>query len=802
MTNCFHCDDNITDESPLTIKYQEQEHPVCCVGCQAVAQTIISQGLDDYYKYRTTPSDKLDNPIALPKLSVFDDDELQSDFVESDVEGQKSTLLSIERISCSACAWLIEKQVAQLNGVNHVSVNASTQRAQISWNPSKVALSSVLKTIQQVGYNAYPFQQDKEEQQRKQEAKQYVIRIGLAGMMTMQVMMIAVALYFGLFSGIDAEIEQYLRWISLLLSTPVILYAAQPFLFSAIRAVRSKALNMDVPVCIAIYGAYAASVHATISESGEVYFESISMFTFLLLIGKYLEFRARQKAVDATSNLLKLVPIQAWQEDEFGELQSIAVRKLSVGDTVCVKAGETIPVDGNVISGKSSADESMMTGEYQPVSKHAGDKVFAGTVNNDGVLHVTVTALEQDTLLNSIITLQNEALHFRPKIAELTDKIAQWFVLVLLIIAAGCALYWWNQQPDKAFWITLSVLVATCPCALSLATPTALTCANASLNKQGILVKAAHVLETLPKATLVAFDKTGTLTRGEFTITASDMVIANPDAGLTKSDTLNLLANVEAYSEHPIAKPFKDYFSRQLAMTDIKIIPGSGVQARYEQLIVKIGSWQFLQLDDAKPGKQVYYEIRQQQGAHQELIVSGSFSLADTLRGEAHDSLSRLRELSLSTCIITGDTSNHAQSIAEQLGVTNFHKGCSPKDKLRVIERLNNQDEITVMVGDGVNDSPVFNAAHISVAMESGADISRSNADVVLLNNDLNKLPSLFEMSRQTKKVIIQNLCWAFGYNAVILPLAVSGHVVPYIAVIGMSLSSLIVVTNSLRLLR
>lgn len=801
MANCFHCDENITDENPLHVTYKEEEHPVCCSGCQAVAETIIEQGLDDYYKFRTAPSDKLENPIALPKLSVFDDDELQSEFVESDTEGRKSALLSIEGISCSACAWLIEKQVVQLAGIQHISVNASTQRAQINWDPAVITLSSVLKTIQAVGYNAYPFQQDKEEQQRKQEAKQYIVRIGVAGMMTMQVMMIAIALYFGFFSGIDENIEQYLRWISLLLSTPVILYAALPFLYSAIRAVRSRSLNMDVPVCIAIYGAYAASIHATLSNSGEVYFESISMFTFLLLIGKYLEFRARQKAVDATSNLLKLVPIQAWKEDEFGELKSVAVKKLNTGDIVCVKAGETIPVDGNVLSGKSSADESMMTGEYQPVSKHAGDKVYAGTVNNDGVLHVKVTAVDKETLLNSIITLQNEALHFRPKISELTSKIAQWFVLVLLIVAAGTAIYWWNQQPDKAFWITLSVLVATCPCALSLATPTALTCANASLNKSGILVKAAHVLETLPKASLVAFDKTGTLTRGEFTITASDMVIANPDAGLAKSDILNLLANVEAYSEHPIAKPFKDYFCRQLTMTDIKIVPGSGVQARHEELIVKVGSWQFLQLD-AKPGKQVYYEIRQQQGAHQELIVSGSFSLADTLRSEAHDSLSRLRELALNTCIITGDTSNHAQSIAEQLGVTNFHKGCSPKDKLRVIERLNNQGEITVMVGDGVNDSPVFNAAHISVAMESGADISRSSADVVLLNNDLKKLPTLFETGRQTRKVIIQNLCWAFGYNAVILPLAVSGHVVPYIAVIGMSLSSLIVVSNSLRLLR
>lgn len=801
MANCFHCDDEITDSNPLQVTYDDQAHDVCCLGCQAVAQTIIDQGLDDYYKFRTTPSEKLENPISLPKLAVFDDDELQKDFVESNAEGHKTALLSIEGISCSACAWLIEKQVFQLKGVHTIAVNASTQRAQVIWDPSQISLSSILKTIQQVGYNAYPFQQDKEESQRKQEAKQYITRIGIAGIMTMQVMMIAVALYFGLFTGIDENIEHYLRWVSLLLSTPVVLYTALPFLFSAIRAIRSRSLNMDVPVCVAIYGAYAASVHATISQSGEVYFESISMFSFLLLIGKYLEFRARQKAIDATSNLLKLVPIQAWKENEHGELQSVSVKKLNVGETVCVKAGETVPVDGRVISGKSSTDESMMTGEYQAVSKNKGDSVYAGTVNNDGVLHVKVTALEQNTLLSSIISLQNEALHFRPKIAELTDKIAQWFVLGLLCIAAACAVYWWNYQPDKAFWITLSVLVATCPCALSLATPTALTCANASLNRHGILVKSAHVLETLPKATLVAFDKTGTLTRGEFTITASDMMIANPDAALTKSDILNLLANVEVYSEHPIAKPFKDYFCRQLPMSDISVIPGNGVQAKHEDLLIKIGSWQFLQLD-AKPGKQVYYEIRKQQGAHYALVVSGSFALADTLRNEAHDALSRIRELGLNTCIITGDTSNHAQSIAEQLGVTNFHKGCSPKDKLRVIERLNDQQEITVMVGDGVNDSPVFNAAHISIAMESGADISRSNADVVLLNNDLNKLPNLFEMSRHTKRIIIQNLSWAFGYNAIILPLAVSGHVVPYIAVIGMSLSSLIVVSNSLRLLR
>ncbi|CAH9058707.1 putative copper-importing P-type ATPase A [Pseudoalteromonas sp. CIP111854] len=786
---CFHCLEPIPKGFVGEIVYQNQTQGVCCIGCQAVAETILAQGMSDYYKFRTTSAGKVDElvPEQLSLIKSYDNADVQQDFVTH--QGELSeVLLSVEGISCAACAWLIEKQLLALTGVNRVDVNTSTHRAMIIWDAKQVLLSDIIQSLMQIGYKAYPFQADDEATQKQAVAKAYIRRLGVAGLMTMQVMMFAFAMYFGMFSGMEEDFEQYFRWISLILASPVILYSALPFLTNAIKGLKAKQLNMDLPVSLAIFGAYGASCYATVMEVGEVYFESICMFTFLLLLGKYLEFRARLKASEFTANLQKLLPLTARKVTEHDQEHIVAAKNLKLADKILVKPGETIPADGLVIEGSTSVDESMMTGEHLPVAKHHGHQVFAGTVNHDGVISLEINKIGQNTLLNQIIRLQHSALSKRPKLVEITDKVAQWFVACLLVFASLTAFGWYSVSPEQAFWVTISVLVATCPCALSLAIPTALTCAVATLTKKGVLIKEGHVLETLTKLTRVAFDKTGTLTEGRFSIDHTVLI----DNNYSKHDALALAASLERYSEHPISEAFSEHLMHHHTLTDVQVHPGVGISAK-------------LNTDTIAIGKSSWFNGHQSQ-AQATLFVNeqavADFHLNDKVRDNAHSVVKSLQKNGLTCHLLTGDSSKAGEQLALQLSLDSQQSSCSPKDKLHTVESWSRQGEVVAMVGDGVNDSPVFNSAHLSIAMETGADISKNVADVVLLKSNLNAILSLQQIALKTRRIVKQNLAISLVYNASILPLAALGLVPPWIAVIGMSASSIIVIGNSLRLLK
>lgn len=786
--NCFHCLEPIPKGISLSIEFENETKPMCCLGCQAVAEAIIDQGMSDYYKYRTESAGKVQElvPEQIKMFQSYDDEDIQSEFLtkQGDIA---EILLSVEGISCAACAWLIEKQLLNLGHVVRVDVNTSTYRAMIKWDQSALKLSTIIESLARIGYRAYPFQQDHEEQQKKQTAKSYVRRLGVAGLMTMQVMMFAFAMYFGMFSGMDEDFEQYFRWISFVLATPVILYSALPFLTSAIRGLKAKQLNMDLPVSLAIFGAYAASSWATLFETGEVYFESICMFTFLLLLGKYLEFRARLKASEFTANLQKLLPLTARLVNDKEEI--IAAKRLKLNDKVMIKAGETIPADGLLLNGKTTVDEAMMTGEHAAVSKQTGDQVYAGTVNHDGVITISVNQIGQDTLINQIVRLQHQALTSRPKIAEITDKVAQWFVACLLIFASITAFSWYHIDPEQAFWITIAVLVATCPCALSLAIPTALTCAVAKLTQQGVLIKQSHVLETLTKVTNIAFDKTGTLTEGKFTLLDTKLI----DTNYPLDSVYSIAKALESYSEHPISKAFLELKVAPVSLQHVEIKTGKGITAQWQGRTVAIGKANWL-CDVQALEYDVFLYIDNQ--------VVAAFKLQDKIRDRAEATLNELRDNNLDLQVLTGDPSNAGKELVHSLGISNIQTGCSPADKQNVVEKLAAKGKIIAMVGDGVNDSPVFNSAHLSIAMASGADISKNTADVVLLNSELNAIGGLFDTAKLTRRVIKQNLAISLCYNGSILPLAAMGLVPPWVAVIGMSASSLIVIGNSLRLLK
>ncbi|MGR3970132.1 heavy metal translocating P-type ATPase [Shewanella sp. 1180_01] len=792
--SCFHCQEPVLTGQQFVTRINDRDELMCCPGCQAVSQAIVDAGLLSYYKFRTEPGSKQNAlvPEAITQFSAYDLPEVQQDFVHSE-DNIESVSLSIDGITCAACAWLIEHKVKQLTGVSQVLVNSTTQRAMISWDKRTVKLSDILGQISRIGYQAAPYQVDEQELNNKLNSRKFLLRLGLAGFATMQVMMFALALYTGYFTDLDVQYRDYFRWVSMIFATPVVLYSAQPFYFSAIRTLLSGKLNMDVSVSIAIGGAYVASCFATVNGTGEVYFESVSMFTFFLLLGRYFEQKARQKASVSSSNLHKLVPLTAHLVNDNSQ-EEVPAKKLRLNDVILVKPGEMVAADGVVIEGHTSINEAMLTGEQMPIEKTLASQVYAGTINVDQPIKVTVTALGQDQLVAEIIRLQELASNTKPAIALLADKLSRYFSGTILTIATITYLVWQQISPEDAFWVTLSVLVATCPCALALATPTAVTCATAIFTRLGIITRKAGVFEKLPQIKHIVFDKTGTLTCGTLSIGQTQCM-----ADLTKTQALAIAAALETGSRHPIAAAFAVFADNALVTEEVHHEVGFGVRGRIDGTDYLIGNAVFTgtSIDSRDPTQKIWLA----RSANNQLEVLASFEIQDNIRQDSKATVEMLKQQGCRISIASGDSSGHVHQLAKELGIDDVHSGLTPADKLALVTRLQQHTRVA-MFGDGINDAPVLAGADLSVAMGSGSAIAKNSADLVLLGDHLSRFTQAVSVAKLTTQIIIQNLAWALGYNALILPLAVTGHVAPYIAAIGMSASSLIVVGNSLRLLR
>ncbi|WP_421292202.1 heavy metal translocating P-type ATPase [Aeromonas veronii] len=794
MTPCFHCGEPVPTNSGYSLEIKGIVRPMCCPGCQAVAETIMECGLASYYDHRTAPGTKGDLvPEELAALTHYDLAEVQQEFV-TDSGTLREIQLTVEGLTCAACAWLIERHLMTLGGLRYINVNTTTHRARIKWDPDQLSLSDILKGFAQIGYRAYPFQTHQQEALYAKEVRSYMFRLALAGLGSMQVMMCAVALYMDLFISVEDEFMIYFKWISLLLSTPIMIYSAQPFYVGAWRSLKQGHLSMDVSVSLALLGAFIASMWATVFNTGEVYYDSITMFVFFLLLGRFLELRARRKASESSSNLARLVPIMATRIDDEGE-HEVAAKTLQVGDRVRVLAGATLPADGIIVEGQASLNESMLTGEQLPLLKQPGDQVYAGTINTDAPLQIRVSHRIEESRIAQIMRLQDHALDDKPAIAQMADQLSRHFILVLLIIAAAVWTFWHFHQPDQAFWVTLAVLVATCPCALSLATPTALTSATANLTRNGILLRRGHVLDVLTKANRIVMDKTGTLTTGEISLTGTTTL-----AEMDETQCLAIARAMEAQSEHPIARAFRlptDSISVLPSAREITPVIGHGITALVDGVRYRIGSARWLGLDPAQErgrGLAIYLADEQQ--------VLARFNLEDTLRPDARALIAAFKAAGLQTTVLTGDSSLQADEIARELEVDELVKGVSPDGKLAYLKAREAQGDISIMVGDGINDAPVLAGAHASFAMAGGTDLAKNSADAILLADDLSRLLEARVLAMRTRKIIIENFAWSIGYNLLVLPLAACGWLPPYLAAAGMSLSSLIVVTNSMRLNR
>jgi len=798
---CYHCGLDIPPNSQFFTLIDGQQQRMCCPGCQAVAQTIVDSGLDNFYKHRATSStdtpDIAVNTVSdaqLNELSLYDEPSLQKEFVV-DKDGQREATLVIEGITCAACVWLLEHHLTKQAGVSVAKVNLTNHRARICWNPDEQKLSQLMAEIYRIGYQAHPYHPNKEEQLLEQERKRATRRLGVAGLGMMQVMMIAVALYGGAIQGIEGKHVTFMRWASMVIATPVILYAARPFFIAALRDLRTRHLSMDVPVSIAIGGAYLASIWATVTDSGEVYFDSVTMFTFFLLIGRYLEMQARHRTGRAGNAMMDLLPASAIKLID-GEESIIPAKELCVGDHVLVKPGHTIPADGVILSGNSSVDESALTGEYLPIRKETGAEIIGGTINVENPVTIEVTKIGAETQLSSIVRLLERAQEDKPKAAQLADRVASYFVAAVLLTAAGVSFGWWLVSPEDAFWITLSVLVVTCPCALSLATPTALTAATGTLRQKGMLITRGHVLENLSRATHVVFDKTGTLTEGNLTL--QETRVLSDD---TTENVQAIAAALEQHSEHPIARAFQPV-AGNLTASDLNSVLGQGLEGIVDGVRYRIGKPGFAaelcNMEEPAPPE----ESGQWLLLCSEQAPQAWYRLDDQIRREAITCIKSLQAMGLQCEMLTGDSSGAVQSVARTLNIDTVISGVSPEQKLEHIQQLQSQGAQVLMVGDGINDIPVLAGAQTSIAMGTATDLAKTNADCVLISADLLRLVDAIRLSRKTRTIIRQNLSWSAGYNLLALPLAALGFVAPYMAALGMSLSSLVVVGNALRLSR
>ncbi len=792
-TPCFHCGLPVATGQRYQTQILGEPRAMCCPGCQAVSETIVAGGLESYYHHRSEPAS---NPDAFSKvlpdeLLLYDRADVQQAFV-AEQDQLSETCLLIEGISCAACGWLIEKHLRSLPGVAQAQLNLSNHRLQVRWATSQLPLSQLLQALRRIGYAAHPYQADRAAQLLHKENRRTLRQLGVAGLLWMQVMMASMATWPEFNLDLSPEMDLILRWTSLFLTTPIVFYSCRDFFRGALRDLRSRHLTMDISVSLAIGGAYLAGIWATLSGAGELYFDAVGMFALFLLAGRYLERRARERTAMATTQLVNLLPASCLRLDSQGQTERILLKELQLADHVLIPPGSVVPADGCILAGQSSIDESLLTGEYLPLPRASGDQVTAGTLNIEGPLTVEVQALGDATKLSAIVRLLERAQTDKPRLAELADRVAQWFLFLVLLCALVVGLVWWQLDPQRAFWIVLALLVATCPCALALATPTALTAATGSLHKLGLLLTRGHVLEGLNQIDTVIFDKTGTLSEGRLSLNAVHSL-----GDLDSDQCLALAAALENHSEHPIARAFGRAANAAERVVNVQ---GQGLEGWVGERQLRIGQPAFVaalsgQTPPGIPGQQgQWLLLGDQQGPLAWLVLN------DSLRSDAPALLKACQQRGWQTLLLSGDTSPMVQQFAQQLGIQDARGGLTAEDKLRVLRQLQAQGRRVLMLGDGINDVPVLAAADISIAMGSATDLAKTSADAVLLSNRLDSLIAAFAVARRTRLIIIENLTWACLYNGLVLPFAAVGWITPLWAALGMSASSLVVVLNALRL--
>ena len=801
MRDCFHCGLPVPEGSHWSVTIDTIPQPMCCPGCTAVAQSIVDNHLESFYRERSSFSAGVIEVVP-DALKLYDTPELAARFATDSPEHAEATL-SIEGIRCAACVWLIEKRLSQVPGLSSANLNVATEKLQVSWDSSLCKPSDILQAVRDVGYVAYPFDPVKHGELLRKNAKTLFRQLFVAGLSMMQVMMYAVPVYLASDGTMEPAMEQLMRWSSLLLTLPAVLYSARPFFQGAWADLKRRAPGMDVPVALGIGAGFIGSVVATVRGSGDVYFDSVTMFVFLLLCSRYLELVARRRAAGSLETMQHALPASAWLLKNYPasrEVTLVAAAQLRAGDLILVKPGEAIAADGIIIEGDTAVDLSMLTGESQPQKKNCGERLVGGAVNASQAVLLRVEKPAQDSTLSSLIRLIERAGQGKPKIAQWADQVAAWFVGALLLFALAVFLFWSWHDAARAWPIAIAVLVVSCPCALSLATPSALAAATDSLLRQGVLVIQPHVLETLHRATHIVFDKTGTLTEGQPGLQQLSLL-----GVASRAEVLQMAAALEADSAHPLARALitaAEVENGKLKLSERESFAGQGLQARFDGRLFRIGSADFVaQLaGTAAPVTDTAGVTSVYLGTEHGWLAR--FDLADALRSDARAVVAYFQARGKQVILLSGDQQRIAQQVADTLGIQRALGDMLPQQKLAFVQELQQQGAVVAMVGDGINDAAVLRAADVSFAMGSGAALAQSHADTVLLSGRLSSLMQTARTAAQSMGVIRQNLLWATLYNLIAIPAAALGLLSPWMAGVGMSVSSALVVANALRLAR
>ena len=787
---CTHCHLEFNED----VMIKDGEHYFCCNGCQGVYHLLSDEGLNSFY-------DKAGDVKLSPPTKQYEDSSnfnapaFYDRFVKTNDDGFSEVSLIIEGIHCSACVWLNEKALHKMDGVIEANINFTNNKAHIVWADNILKLSQIIDMIRAIGYNAYPYDSALQESHANKERKDYYLRMAVAIFASMNIMWIAVAQYAGYFSGMSQNIKTVLNVAEWILSTPVLFYSGWIFFRGAYYGMKTKVVNMDILVATGASLTYLYSMYITISKSGEAYFDSVTMIITFVLIGKFLEVLSKKSVADTLDVIGKHIPSEVNVVLD-GNVVICKLSDVKVGDIILVSSGEKVLLDGEIIKGEGSFDESNLTGESEPVYKKVTDEVISGTISIDADIEFRASKDFEHSTLSNLVQLLESAIGKKPKIEQLANKLSEYFSTAILLLAFITFIVWWAWPHDfeTAFIVGISVIVIACPCALALATPVASLVGLSLGAKNGILFKEAAQLETMAKVDTLVLDKTGTITQGKPKV-VNEIIYEEFDK--------ELLYSLAKSSKHPVSVGIAEYLNSDdtnystIVFDELNQQQALGVSAQMNELELLGGNYKLMKENGVEveyvSDKTLYFFA-----INKKLLAV--YELSDKIKDGALNLIKELKLKNIETIMLTGDNKNAALSVADELGIEKFYYEQTPEDKSNYIAKLHEDKRTVVMVGDGVNDVLALALADIGIVMGSGSDIAVDIGDVVLLNDSLVSLASAFKISRTTYGLIKQNLGISLVYNGITIPLAMAGLIIPLIAAISMSVSSLLVVGNSMRI--